>query len=64
MKKWIPLLLIACLTTLQGCAISDLVFCVFGDHYTGGGTTKFEKQWDYDRQVETANGRDPDFATR
>ncbi len=64
MKQWKSLLFIGILTTLPGCSVSDMFFGIFGDHYTGGGTTEFEKRWDYDRQVELANGRDPHFATR
>jgi hypothetical protein len=52
------------LSLLSGCAVSDALFSVFGDHYTGGGTTWDDKKEHYDRQVEASTAYDSDFATR
>ncbi|MEM8945508.1 MAG: hypothetical protein AAGD11_10010 [Planctomycetota bacterium] len=51
--RWLCCL--ACLSS-TGCAVSDVVFGLFGDHYTGGGTTECEKKYHYEQQL--ANARD------
>ena len=51
-------LMIVCLATLTGCALSDMLFWALGDkHYTDGTThddryARFQKQ--YDEQTKTA----------
>jgi len=42
------------LATSTGCTVSDALFSVFGDHYSGGGYTWEDKHYDYDRKLEAA----------
>lgn len=54
--------LLACfalLPLLSGCSVSDAMFNVFGDHYSGGGYTRAEKEYHYNQQVEASRNYDP-----
>jgi hypothetical protein len=42
---------------LAGCTVSDALFEVFGNHYTGGGYTREEKEYHYNEQVEAHRNR-------
>jgi|GEM_PF-4376023 len=57
MRKTIACNCLFVLTLLTGCAMSDTVFNLFGDHYTGGGTTRAEKRHHYDQQIEAAQSQ-------
>jgi hypothetical protein len=53
---------IACLLflpMLTGCAVSDVLFEVFGDHYTGGGYTRADKEYHYNQRVEASQNYSP-----
>jgi len=54
MKRIVFLAILGILTTFTGCTIPDAIFSVFGDHYTGGGYTRAEKEYHYDQQVEAS----------
>ena len=54
MRKLLHITCLLLVSTLTGCAISDVVFSAFGDHYTGGGTTRAEKKYHYDQQIEAS----------
>lgn len=54
MRTRILIILVFGLPVLSGCSLPDALFGVFGDHYTGGGTTRIEKKRDYDRYVEAS----------
>jgi hypothetical protein len=41
---------------LTGCSMYDLMFGVFGNHYTDAGTTETEKRWDYGDKVRSYGG--------
>ena len=64
MRKCLAIALIVFLPSLVGCSLYKQMFDVFGNHYTAGGTSQYEKKWDYDRQVERWQGHDPDFAAK
>ncbi|MFN3150322.1 hypothetical protein [Bremerella sp.] len=51
MKRIILLALFVLLCMSPGCTVSDALFGVFGDGYTGGGSTWEEKKYDYDQRV-------------
>lgn len=54
------LTLIACLISLpmmSGC--KTLLFGFFGDYYSGGGSTRAEKQDHYDRRFEPSQHYEP-----
>jgi hypothetical protein len=54
MKRAAILAGLVILTMLAGCAVSDVLFSVFGDHYSGGGTTRADKEYHYNQQLEAA----------
>lgn len=54
MKSIVFLAILLVLTTFTGCTVSDALFSVFGDHYTGGGHTRAEKEYHYNQQVEAS----------
>ncbi len=55
MRIKIALTCLFVLPLFTGCAaVPDVLFSVFGDHYTGGGITRVEKKDHYDRQVEAS----------
>ncbi len=54
MRTAVILTCLALLSACTGCAVSDMLFAVFGDHYSGGGTTREEKKYHFDRQVEAS----------
>jgi len=45
--------------SLAGCCAYDVLFGVFGDYYSGGGTTREEKRLDYENQIERFQQYDP-----
>jgi len=50
-------LLAACLMLFpacSGCALSDAIFCLFGDSYSAAGPSWDDKQRHYDSQVEAS----------
>ncbi|MBI1249073.1 hypothetical protein GC197_14675 [bacterium] len=51
------LLLVPCL----GCSMSDALFTVFGDHYSGGGSTRAEKEYDYNQRVNAGGDYDSSY---
>lgn len=53
MRKAIILACLLLLPALTGCTVSDALFSVFGDHYSGGYTRE-EKKYDFDRHVEAS----------
>ena len=53
MRKAI-ILICLCLLPATGCSMSDALFSVFGDHYSGGGYTREEKQYHFNQQVEAS----------
>ena len=56
------LTLIACLTflpLLAGCTVSDALFAVFSDGYTGGGYTRADKEHHYNQQVQASQHYEP-----
>jgi hypothetical protein len=59
MKRLLHTFLFGLIVSLSGCTWYDTVFGFLGDeHYTGGGTTSYEKKAHYDAQVR-AFGGDP-----
>jgi hypothetical protein len=46
MKRLIQLWFLGALLATAGCSLSDMLFSVFGDHYSSGGTPASEKRWD------------------
>jgi len=44
--------------TLAGCSLSEALFTVFGGNYSGGGYTREEKKYDFDRRVEESQNYD------
>ena len=57
MRKTVVLASLLFLPMLSGCAVSDMLFAVFGEeHYTGGGYTREEKKHDVDRHIEASQG--------
>jgi hypothetical protein len=52
MRNSIRLMVVALLPALVGCSMYDVLFAGLGRYYSGGGTTRAEKQYDYDRQIE------------
>jgi len=54
MKPITLLFVLAILSMFSGCTVSDALFSVFGDHYTGGGYTRAEKEYHYNQQVEAS----------
>jgi hypothetical protein len=59
------LMLALCMLLSSGCyVIPDALFSVFGDHYTGGGYARSDKQEHFDRQVDASRAYDSEIATR
>lgn len=54
MKRMCVCVALAFLPLLAGCTISDALFAVFGDSYSGGGYTQADKQYHYNQQVEAS----------
>jgi len=54
MRKAIILTLFVMLPALTGCTVSDALFAVFGDHYSGGGYTREEKEYHFNQQVRAS----------
>lgn len=51
MKRLLQLLILVCLLAAAGCKGSDVLFGLFGDHYTDG-TTNADKYARYNARVE------------
>ncbi len=45
--------------TLSGCSMSDMIYAVFSEGYTGGGPTEIDKKRHYDQQVEASRHYSP-----
>lgn len=41
--------------------MSDALFTVFGDHYSGGGSTRAEKEYDYNQRVNAGGDYDSSY---
>jgi len=54
MRKSLILTCLCLLPAVTGCSMSDALFSVFGDHYSGGGYTREEKEYHYNQQVEAS----------
>ena len=54
MRKAVILACLCLLPVASGCSMLDALFSVFGDHYSGGGYTREEKQYHYNQQVEAS----------
>ncbi len=46
------------LPVLVGCNEYNALFTVLGDYYSGGGTTRQEKEYHYEQQIEAWNDYD------
>ncbi|MFY9254312.1 MAG: hypothetical protein WAO83_12705 [Fuerstiella sp.] len=57
MKRNVARLCLLLLPLLCGCTFGDVLFGIFGRNYSGGGTTKVEKQSHYDRTVNESRNR-------
>lgn len=55
MRRTALLAILLSFSLLSGCAVSETLFNVFGDYYSAGGTTREEKKYHYDRQIEKWN---------
>ena len=58
MKRILYAVAFVLMPTLTGCTVSEALFSVFGDHYSGGGLTREEKQYHYKQQVEASQNHD------
>jgi major membrane immunogen (membrane-anchored lipoprotein) len=56
MRRILAILVICALPLLSGCALNDLIFGLFSDHYSEGGYTQQDKQNHYDAQIQAAQG--------
>jgi hypothetical protein len=57
MKRLILSIIFAVTLSSSGCTWYDTVFSFLGDeHYTGGGTTSYERKAHYDAQVRAFGG--------
>jgi hypothetical protein len=43
------------LPAISGCAMSDAVFAVFGDHYSDGGYTRADRKYHFEQQLEASS---------
>ncbi len=55
MKRSKVLLVVLATLSLSGCTVYEGLFSVFGDSYSGGGTTRAEREADYEAQIERWN---------
>ena len=60
MRKFLSFALIVCLAILPGCSLYGMMVSSFGDHYTGGGTTHFEKEEHFAKERERWKDYEPD----
>jgi hypothetical protein len=51
MKNYALFLIVLCLISALGCKGSDMLFGIFGDHYTNG-TTREDKQAQYNADLQ------------
>ncbi len=59
MRKSAIIIFVLSISMFSGCSMSDLIFGVFRDGYTGGGYTTADKKDHYDRQVEASRNYSP-----
>jgi len=53
MNRYLSLFGLLLLVGAGGCSLPSALFSVFGNHYTGGGTTLADKESHFDRQFES-----------
>ncbi len=58
MKQATHTALMLSILMLSGCSMSDLVYAVFSEGYTGGGPTEIDKRRHYDQQVDRSQSYD------
>lgn len=58
MRRIFYAIAVLCILMTSGCAVNDWIFAAFGDHYSGGGLSRAEKQDHYDRESEKWKGYD------
>jgi hypothetical protein len=51
MRRLLFAMLLVSLACTSGCTVYDMMFGVFGNHYSGGGTSWDEKQSDYNEHL-------------
>jgi len=54
MKRNLMIVGLLLLSMGTGCTVSDALFGMFGSHYSGGGTSREEREYHYHRQVEAS----------
>ena len=54
MRRIVICVSLSFLMSISGCALPDALFNLLGDHYTGGGTTRAEKEYHFNAQIEAA----------
>jgi hypothetical protein len=66
MRKAVLLLVLIGAPPTSGCALSDLLFDIFGDAYSAGGSTDAERQVHYEDRVRAMDepSRIPGTSTR
>ncbi len=52
MRRIAFLVIIIFFSSMSGCAVHEALFGVLGDYYSGGGTTREEKKYHFDREIE------------
>jgi hypothetical protein len=52
MRRIALLTFIISLLSLSGCTVPEALFSVLGDYYSGGGTTRAEKKYHFDGEIE------------
>jgi hypothetical protein len=61
MKRKLMVVGLLLLSMGTGCTVSDALFGLFGDHYSGGGTTREERQFHYRQQVEASQNYNSNY---
>ena len=54
MRHFARFQLIGWAISLTGCTCYDAMFNVFGDSYSAGGTSRAEKEYDYNQKIDAA----------
>lgn len=52
MRRIALLTIMLLFTSLSGCAVHETLFNALGNYYSGGGTTREDKKYHFDRQIE------------
>ena len=58
MRRLVFSMVLMILPVLVGCNAYNALFTVLGDYYSGGGTTRQEKEYHYEQQIEAWNDYD------